>query len=182
MNDWVVYGGGGHARVIGEAIKINGERLRAYFDDNGDLSPINNTPVFPYRGSIEQEARLIIGIGNNEVRRNISNYTVHEFGTVIHPRAVVANDVLIGEGTVVLAGAVIQSGAIVGKHVIINANVTIDHDAVIGDYCNIYPNSYIGGGAKIGSGVTISPCAVVARLTEIPSVFETTELIELDLG
>ena len=181
MSDWVIYGGGGHARVIGDAIKSNGDRLITYFDDNKDLSSINDIPVFPYHESVEQQANMIIGIGNNEVRRDISKYIVHEFGTIIHPKAIVSNDVRIGEGSIVLAGAVIQSGVVIGQHVVINANVTIDHDAVIGDFCSIYPNSYIGGGAEIGSGVSIDACSSVARLTKIPSVFEADEDVVLDV-
>ena len=181
MSDWVIYGGGGHARVIGDAIDINGDRLITYFDDNKDLTSINDIPVFSYHESVTQHAKIVIGIGNNEVRRNISKYIVHEFGTVIHPKAIVANDVCIGEGSVVLAGAVIQPGAIIGKHVVINANVTIDHDAVIGDFCSIYPNTYIGGGAKIGAGVSIDACSSVVRLAVVPSVFEADEDVVLDL-
>jgi len=181
MNDWVIYGGGGHARVIGDAIKLNHDGLVRYFDDNMELLLINGVPVSSYHESIEQQAKLIIGIGNNEIRRNISKYIVHEFGIVVHPKAIVAKDVVIGEGSVILAGAVIQSGAIIGKHVVINANVTVDHDAVIGDFCSVYPNSYIGGGAKIGKGVTIEACSSVARLIEIPHAFENDEVIALDL-
>ena len=184
MTDWVIYGGGGHARVIGDAIKLNNARLVAYFDDNNkDVSSINHTPVFPYHENVEKQAKLIIGIGNNEVRRNISKYIIHDFGIVIHPKAIIANDVIIGEGSVILAGAVIQSGAIIGKHVIINANVTIDHDAVIEDFCCIYPNSYIGGGAKIGTGTIIDACTAIARLSIIPKpkTFEPEEVVALDL-
>ncbi|WP_025145029.1 transferase [Pedobacter jeongneungensis] len=181
MNDWVVYGGGGHARVIGNAITLNKCRLITYFDDNKDLSSINNTPVQPYHENVEQQAKMIIGIGSNEVRRNIAKYIVHNFGIVIHPKAIVANDVIIGEGSVILAGAVIQSGAIIGKHVIVNANVTIDHDAVIEDFCCVYPNSYIGGGARVGTGAIIEACTAIPRLSTIPKVFEPEEVVALDL-
>ena len=181
MIDWVIYGGGGHARVIGDVITLNNDQLVRYFDDNKELLSINSTPVSSYHESIEEQAKLIIGIGNNEIRRNISKYIVHEFGIVVHPKAIVAADVVIGEGSVILAGAVIQSGAVIGKHVVINANVTVDHDVVIGDFCSVYPNSYIGGGAKIGKGVTIEACSSVARLIEIPDTFENNEVIALDL-
>lgn len=181
MNDWVVYGGGGHARVIGDAIKLNGGRLITYFDDNKDLSSINNIPVLPYHESVEQQAKLIIGIGNNEVRRNIAKYIVHEFGTLIHPKATVADNVVIGEGSIILAGAVIQSGVIIGKHVIVNANVTVDHDAIIEDFCCIYPNSYIGGSAKIGMGTSVAACTAIGRLSTISRAFEPDEVVALHL-
>lgn len=181
MSDWVIYGGGGHARVIGDAIKLNEDRLITYFDDNKDLSFINDIPVLPYHENVEQQAKMILGIGNNEVRRNIARYVVHDFGIVIHPKAIVASDAVIGEGSVILAGAVIQSGAIIGKHVIVNANVTIDHDVIIEDFCCVYPNSYIGGGARVGTGAIIEACTAIPRLSTIPKVFEPEEVVALDL-
>lgn len=181
MTDWIIYGGGGHARVIGDAIRLSNHKLIAYFDDSKDVASINDIPVFPYHENIQKDAKVIIGIGNNEVRRNISQYIIHNFGIVIHPQATIANDVVIGEGSVILAGAVIQSGTTIGKHVIVNANVTIDHDVVVGDFCNIYPNSYIGGGAKIGTGVIIDACSAIVRLTNIPNTFETDEVVALHL-
>lgn len=181
MTDWIIYGGGGHARVVADAIKLTGQNVIAYFDDDKLLSSINKVAVFPYNESIAPYAKIIIGIGNNELRKNISENITHSFGTVIHPKATIADDVIVGEGSIILAGAVIQSGAIIGKHVVINANVTIDHDAQIGDFCSIYPNTYIGGGAKIGAGVIIAACTAVQRLIEILPVFQPKSVMELDL-
>ncbi|RZK58380.1 MAG: transferase [Pedobacter sp.] len=175
MNKWVVYGGGGHARVVADAIKLNADHVVIFFDDNEGLKELVGKPVMPYHENQSPTAKMMIGIGNNEFRKAISHYIVHEFGTLIHRDAKVADDVLIGEGTVVLAGAVIQSGAVIGKHVVVNANVTIDHDVQIGDFCSIYPNSYIGGSAKIGAGVTIEACSAIARMTDIPAVFDNIE-------
>ena len=181
MADWVIFGGGGHARVVADAIKLTGENVIAYFDDNKSLAFINDIPVYPYNENIAMRASIIVGIGNNELRRNISKRIAHSFKTVIHPKAIIAGDVIIGEGSVILAGAVIQSGAVIGRHVVINANVTIDHDAQIGDYCSIYPNAYIGGEARIGAGVTVNACTAVARLTQIPGILVTDDVVELDL-
>lgn len=181
MNNWVIYGGGGHARVLADAIKAKGEVVANYFDDNEAIFSINNIEVKPYHESTASKAQLIIGIGNNKIRKRISKYIVHPFGTLIHPTAVIAADVAIGEGAVILAGVVIQSGAVIGKHVVVNANVTIDHDAQISDFCSIYPNSYIGGAASIGSGNTIEACSVINRMEIIPAAFMEDEVIEIDL-
>lgn len=175
MNKWVIYGGGGHARVIADAIRLNQDQVANFFDDNEDLKKMAGKPVVSYHENHMPEAKMIIGIGNNKIRRAITQYIVHEFGVLIHPDATVSDDVLIGEGTVILAGAVIQSGAVIGKHVVINANVTVDHDAIIGDFCSIYPNSYIGGAANIGAGVTIEACTAIPRLATIDAVFDIME-------
>jgi len=181
LTDWIIYGGGGHARVIADAIKLTGDNVIAYFDDNPSLSSINDVPVFSYNENIAPHAKIIIAIGNNQLRKDVANNIAHQFGTLIHPRATVADDVVIGEASVVLAGSVIQSGAIIGKHVVVNANVTIGHDVVLDDFVSIYPNAYIGGGAKVGIGATIAACSAVERLLEIPAEFTNDAVMELDL-
>lgn len=164
---FLIYGAGGHARVIADAIQLNGGKVVAFIDDNPIATVIDNIKVKNYDRESDKEAALVIGIGDNNIRRKIGASVGHSPAIIIHPGAVVAKDVTIGEGTVVLANAVIQTGAVVGKHVIVNANVCIDHDAVIEDYCHIYPNSYIGGGAVIRSGITIQAGSTVARNTVI---------------
>jgi len=180
MANWLIYGAGGHARVLADGLGLQGQSLLAYFDDQCDMPSIIDVPLIPYNKNFSTEAKVLIGIGNNEIRKNISEKIAHQFGTFIHPKAIIAQDVIIGEGTVVLAGAVIQTGAVIGKHVIVNANVTIDHDANIGDFCSIYPNTYIGGEAKIGNGVNITAGSIINRLEEVPAVFEEEFILELD--
>ncbi len=162
---FLIYGAGGHARVIADAIQLNGDKIVAFIDDNPAATVVNGIKVKSYDPESDKDAVLVIGIGSNSTREKIGASVRHNTATVIHPGAVIAGNVQIGEGTVVLANAVIQTGAILGKHVIVNANVCIDHDAVIEDYCHIYPNSYIGGGAVIKAGVTIEAGSVVVRNT-----------------
>lgn len=182
MSQNIIYGAGGHARVIADALKKSGKELIAYFDDADAISSINRIPVMNYANTISPDAKLIIGVGNNKIRKQISAYVNHKFGIVIHPGATIAADAIIGEGSVVLAGAVIQSGVTIGKHVIVNANVTIDHDAIVSDFSSIYPNSYIGAKAYIGAGATIEAGAVIKRFAKINGIFPIKELTELDLS
>lgn len=154
MESWLIYGKGGHAQVIADAIlKTNSKAVIEYFDDSD----------FPYNAEFNAAVPLIIGIGNNEVRQHISKTISHSFATIIHPSAQIANDVVIGEGTVVFANAVIQTGTIIGKHCIINANTTIDHDVIIDDFVSVYPGVYVGGGARISKGKTLEANQVIAR-------------------
>lgn len=182
MSQNIIYGAGGHARVIADALKKSGKELIAYFDDADTISEIKRIPVVNYSNTSFPDANLIIGVGNNKIRKQISEYVDHKFGIIIHPGATIATDAIIGEGSVVLAGAVIQNGVIIGKHVIINANVTIDHDVIINDYSSIYPNSYLGAEAHIGAGATIEAGAVIKRFAKIDGIFPIKELTELDLS
>ena len=180
MSNYLVYGAGGHARVIADAIGLNDDAVLAYFDDQIDATATQDIPVISYNSAVHHHAKVVIGVGNNAIRRDIAKYIVHDFGRVIHPKAIIAKDVIIGAGSVVLAGAVLQAGVIIGRHVVVNANVTIDHDAVIGDFCSIYPNTYIGGNATIGSGNTLDAGTVVKRSVRIPAIF--SDEIILDAG
>jgi sugar O-acyltransferase (sialic acid O-acetyltransferase NeuD family) len=166
--EYLIYGAGGHARVLADLIsKING-KIIAFIDDQPSSSLLHHIPVKKY-DSLHLEAQIVIGVGNNKIREKIARILLHKAAVIIHPSAIVASDVAIGEGTVILANAVIQTGAKIGKHVIINANACIDHDAVIGDFVHIYPNAYIGGAAFIGAGSTITAGKVISRMAKIDS-------------
>ncbi|MBX9449979.1 MAG: hypothetical protein KL787_09810 [Taibaiella sp.] len=155
--EFKIYGRGGHARVLRDLIEQKGYLFGGNFDDAD--------PELEYIFNVNDKSLLVIGIGNNQLREQISKKVQHLFGTLIHPKADVASSASIGEGTTILSGAVIQPGAKVGKHVIINANVVVDHDAVIGDFVSIYPGTYVGGAAVIKAGITIPANSVIKRDT-----------------
>lgn len=152
MQEFVLYGNGGHGRVIKDAIEKLGGKVVYFFDQDN-----------PYNPSLFPDAKLIIAIGNSEFRERISLEVKHHIGIVIHPNAIIADDVSIDDGTVVLANAVIQSGAKIGKHCIINAAVVVDHDVIIEDFVSIYPNAYLGGESIITKHKTIDPNTTVKR-------------------
>ena len=52
---------------------------------------------------------IIVGIGNAAIRKKIQEMIpMEKLVTLIHPDAVIAEDVVIGVGTVVMAGAVVN--------------------------------------------------------------------------
>lgn len=146
----ILYGNGGHAKVVAEMVHQLGYSLVGSFDKE-----------HPYNPDFHPNAKLIIAIGNNETRQRISEEVKHEYAILIHPAAVIAENVIIGKGSVVLANAVIQTDAYIGKHCIINAGAIIDHEAVVEDFVSIYPGAYIGGNAMIARLKIIHPNQVV---------------------
>ena len=68
----------------------------------------------------------------------------------IHPRAVVAPDVVIGAGVWMAAGAIVNPGSRIGDGAVINTGATIDHDCAIGDYANISPGCHLSGRTIVG--------------------------------
>lgn len=98
----------------------------------------------------------------------------YEFAPVIHPSAVVAADVVLGEGSQVMAGVILQAGSSIGVNAIINTRASVDHDCTIQKHVHIAPgvtisggvivgeSSHIGTGATVIQGITIGKRAIVA--------------------
>lgn len=163
---FLIYGAGGHANVLAELGSINGATVPVMFSDDAQHhSEDSGMMICAYDPFLFPTLPLVLGIGNNKVRELLASKVGHTFTRLIHPKAVVATDALIGEGTVVLANAVIQANCRVGNHVIINAGAVIDHDATISDFAHVAANAYIGGGAVIEKNVLIGQGAVVTRHT-----------------
>jgi sugar O-acyltransferase (sialic acid O-acetyltransferase NeuD family) len=86
-----------------------------------------------------------------------------KFSTLIHPTAIISDNVQMGEGTIVNAGAVVAPNAKLGKHVFVNRGATIGHDTVVGDFAIINPGANIAGHAVIGYGVMVGMGANVIQ-------------------
>lgn len=153
-----LYGASGHAMVIMDILKANGISIEGLVDDNPERKDLLGYPVFHGKNDASP---LIISIGNNKVRKKIAKNYSAEFGTAIHPSAIVSEYAQIGDGTVVMQGAIIQTCAKVGKHCIINTGASVDHECLIGDYVHISPhatlcgNVHVGEGTWIGAGTTV---------------------------
>ena len=91
------------------------------------------------------------------------------FPTLVHPNAVVAEGVEIGEGSVVMAGAVINPGVRIGRGCIVNTSSSIDHDCVIGGHCHIAVGAHLCGTVVVGEGTWIGAGATVSNNVNICS-------------
>lgn len=80
---------------------------------------------------------------------------------VIHPTAVIADDVRIGPGSVIASHVTCQPGSTVGMNSIIRAGANIGHDVKVDDFVDIGPNCTLCGYAVIEKGAHIAANAVV---------------------
>ncbi len=167
----LIYGTGGHAKVVCDCAIRAGFRVVGFLDDDAAKHG-THLWEFPVLGGFERlrkgfssEVRLVLAIGDNEARRRVAERLPPlgvEFAVVVHPSARLGRGVELGEGTVVFAGAVLNADAALGRHVIVNTGATIDHDCVIGDFAHLAPGSHLAGGVHVGPGalVGIGACAV----------------------
>lgn len=159
----LIYGAGGHAKVIISCILANKDTIDLIFDDNTDKKETYGISVLGfYNADILPDQKLIIAIGDNSIRRKISDQIKHSFGITIHPSSIVDKTVKIGKGTVVLHNTVIQAESIIGKHVIVNTSVSVDHDCTIGDFVHLAPGVILSGNVWIGENTLIGVGSIVA--------------------
>ena len=188
MNDVIIIGAGGHARVIADIVRCRGDRLLGFLDDHA----VSGSGAIPVLGTAKDyvnypDACFIIGIGNAAVRRKIAESMEGvNWYTAIHPSAVVSQmEVSIGPGTAVMAGAVINPGAKIGAQCIINSAAVVEHDNVIGDLTHISvcaklagtvtvgPDSWVGIGATVSNNLSIcGGCMIGAGAVVVKSITE----------
>lgn len=83
------------------------------------------------------------------------------FARVIHPSAVVGEQVHFGEGIILCPHAVVGSDARLGDFVTVNLHSTVAHDAVVGRYTQLHCHVDITGGVILGEGVLVGSHASV---------------------
>ncbi len=181
----IVIGAGGHAKVAINALLADGASIVGAVDTDparhGDT--VLGVPVLGGEDKVGEHSpdsvHLINGLGSITdtgprleafLRFKESGYG---FANVVHPSAVIAGGVEIGEGAQIMAGAVVQPGTRIGDNTIINTRASVDHDCNIGDHVHIAPGctisgnvsigeaSHVGAGATIIQGLSIGPKCVI---------------------
>ncbi len=161
MASLVIVGASGHAKVVIDAV----ERLREHTVVGllDDAKPAG-LDWYGYRllGPVSELARhadridaFFVAVGDGFARERIvrSIRDAHpslELATVVHPSAVIARGVVLGEGSIVMAGAVLQADARVGAGCIVNTRASIDHECTLGDYAGLSPGATLGGNVEVG--------------------------------
>ena len=109
-------------------------------------------------------------IGDNSARSNMVkslDELAWKAATLIHPSAILAKNIEIGEGSYIGPASVICPNAIIGKHVLINTRVAIGHDVIMENFSQACPGAQINGFCKIGHSSFIGSNASVMPGTEI---------------
>lgn len=159
----LIYGAGGHAKVVLSILSARGEPINGIFDDNPSSAAFSEHQILDaYNRRFRPTEELIIAIGNNYDRRRLAGKMIHSFGKAIHPTAIIDPSVHVGSGTVIVHGAIIQPGSCIGSHAIVNTAATIDHDCILEDFIHIGPGATLCGGVHVGECTLVGAGAVVA--------------------
>jgi len=169
----VILGGGGHARVLIDCLRLAGlcEPI-VILDSNRALwgGIVDDVPV---RGGDEELPRLFgegvglfavgLGYGPRAKLFQMGLAAGLQPVTVIHPRAVVSARASIAAGTQIFAAAVINAGAVVGENAVINTAAIVEHDCVLANHVSVASGACLAGGVNVEEGAFIGAGSTVRQ-------------------
>lgn len=167
MKQLVIIGASGHGKVVADIAKRMGYGQIVFLDDHeamtecGDYAVVGKCCQFT-----EYDCDIAVAIGNPTIRERFLKALAqngNNIPTLIHPNAIIAENVEIGKGTVIVAGAVVNPGAVIGKGCIINTGSSIDHDCTVADYVHVSVGAHVAGTVSIGERTWIGAGAIVSN-------------------
>lgn len=175
----ILLGGGGHAKVVIDALRSAKRTPIACLDPNPKLlgQEIEGVEV---AGGDDLLVRfpptrfaLAVGVGaplDTKPRRNIYEAMIakgYEFPTVIAASSTVSRSADIGAGAQILTRAIVHPCAVVGVNTVVNTGAIVEHDCVVGAHAHVCPGAILCGGARVGIGAFIGAGAVVLPYRQV---------------
>jgi len=167
----LIIGSSGHAKVVIDAIyKAGKNSIAGLIDDFRQAGEVTmGIPVIGKVSDIEKieniEKHLVfIAVGDNYSREKIFNKISHlnlTYINVIHPSAIIGNEVEIGQGNFIAAGTVISSGTVINDHCIVNTCASVDHDNILESFTSVAPNAALAGNVTLKYGASVGMGALV---------------------
>lgn len=173
MKHLIIIGARGFGReVYHSAIESKGYGLefdiKGYLDDKVDaLTEYNGYP--PIIGTVEsyqmqEDDVFICALGDVKWKKHYAQIILDKGGkfiSLIHERAEISKNVLIGDGCIICPQSRISCDVSLGDFVTIQPYVFVGHDAKINDWCHVNTNVSISGFVTLSEGVTIHTSAVL---------------------
>jgi len=173
----VILGAGGHARVLTACLRELDVQILGCTGVEEEADSVATRPAgVAYLGDDQavltmpaDSVHLVNGLGS--VGSTLQRTRLHasfkdrgyRFASVVHPAALIASDVEIGEGTQIMAGAVLQSGCRLDENVLINTRAVVDHDCHLCIGVHVAPGATLSGGVVVGAGAHIGTGASIRQ-------------------
>lgn len=171
----IILGVGGHAKVLIDALRLYSTTILGATDADPakEGQTVLGVPVLGDDAELGKHATgavlLVNGIGAVRVhplrRQVFERYSGagYQFANVVHPSAIVAQDVVLEEGAQVMAGVVIQPGSRIGRNAVINSGAVVDHDCTIESHVHVAPGATLSGNVRVGAGAHVGTGATVIQ-------------------
>lgn len=173
----VILGGGGHARVIIDALRAGGAAEPAAILDSDKALHGSQVDGVRIVGSDEELPRLraggwahfamgMGGAGNNAPRRRVYDFALSaglQPVTIVHPRAFVSPAATLGPGAQIMPGSLVCAGAALGANVLVNSGAIVEHDCNVGDHVHVASGACLCGAVTVGVGAHLGARCVVRQ-------------------
>lgn len=167
----VIFGASGHGKVVLDILLEAGFDVLGFLDDDRqkigqEIRGLKVLGGWSYLRDKVASIRIALGIGNNIIREKIFKKAKDigvEAVSAVHPKAIVARDVKIGEGVVIMPGAVVNTGTIIEDGVVVNTGATVDHDCCLKRFCQIWPGAHLAGNVRVGEFSYVGTGGVVIQ-------------------
>lgn len=169
----VIFGAGGHGRVVAETAAAMGLTVAGFCDEGKAIGlKINGLPVLAQglealAASHPSSAFAVhVALGDNARRLEVAEAARglgYALPVIRHPAALVSPTASVGEGSVLMAGVIVQANAGIGRCCIVNTAASLDHDNILADGVQVCPgvrsagDVHYGEGAFVGTGATLIP-------------------------
>ena len=175
----IIYGAGGHGRVVIDAALSGGLVVARVLDDSPKNTFLYGIPLARPDESHWRPSgqwNFIIAVGQNSTRASLFRKMCELHGTpinVTHPKAVLSERCQLSSGIIAMAGVVVNPGARIGYNVILNTLCSVDHDCIVGDHVHLCPGVHLCGNVSVGeltmvgAGVIVIPGVRIGRACEI---------------
>jgi len=156
MYNIIIVGAGGFGREVylwaKDSFSQDQYKIKGFLDDNPKILDNYNMDV-GIIGSlnsyeIKNKDRFLFAIGDIDTKKHIVvnlKKKGAQFLTLVHPTAIVANTVKIGEGMIICPFVTVSDHAQIGDFVMMNLYSTCGHDVKIGKYCILSPYAILNG-------------------------------------
>ncbi len=177
----IIWGAGGHAKVVADLARAVGHEVVGHVDadstrigeiaEPGGARILYDEPALfeTFDAGSESSEALVVAIGSNQTRLDLLHRVqgVRPCPALVHPSAVVSPSCQLGAGTVVMANVVVNAAARVGVGCILNTGCIIEHDSHLGDGVHVSPNATLAGGVSVGALSWVGAGAVVIQQIRI---------------
>ena len=177
---YIIVGNGEFAAMLYDYIKDSKEVVAFTVEDeyvNGatfcDKPVIAISKIKNMYGSAD--VNMLLGVGYSDMNKTkkkmfeLYKKLGYKFVNYIHPTAIVADDIIVGEGNIILDANLIWEGCIISHDTVIGNFNQLSPGVVMAGKCNIGDRNFLGTNCtiinkiKIGNGVLVRAGAVVSK-------------------
>ncbi len=173
-NSVILFGGGGHAKMLIELVQAEGKyRIEGILDDGKSpgtfvlgIPVLGGKDLLPrlYQSGLQLAINAVGGIGHIQTRIHVSNLLDSAGFTlppVRHPSSLVEPSAQLANGCQVFAKAYIGAETQVGIGAIASTGCIISHDCILEEYAIISPGAILAGEVMIGTGALVGMGATI---------------------